>query len=202
MALTIRLATPGDAAGCLAIYAPFCHDTPVSFEVVPPSVEEMAARMARTLAQFPWFVAAEGDEVRGYVYAGRFRERAAYQWSAEVTAYVQAGRRRQGLGRALYTALFEVLAAQGYRTVLAGITLPNPASVGLHEALGFTPVGVYRRVGYKLGAWHDVGWWQRPLRAEHAGEAPPPPGSLRPVTDVVGSPAWEAALTAGCRLLV
>jgi phosphinothricin acetyltransferase len=141
-------------------------------------------------------VCERGGEVQGYVYARPFRDRPAYQWSTEVTAYVGEGRRRGGVGRALYTSLFAILRLQGYVNAYAGITLPNAASVGLHEALGFVPVGVYRGCGYKCGAWHDVGFWQLELRPWPAQPAPP-----RSLPQVVGAAGWEAALSAGVGLL-
>jgi phosphinothricin acetyltransferase len=189
MSATIRLARAEDAAGVLAIYAPFCA-TPVSFEEEPPSLDEMRRRIAGTLERWPWLVCAADAEVLGYVYARPHRERAAYRWSVEVTAYVAAGQRRRGVGRALYTALFRLLELQGYCNAYAGITLPNPASVGLHEALGFRPVGVYRHVGYKCGAWHDVGWWQRDLRPPE-----PEPPEPRDLSELKGEAAWQAALS-------
>lgn len=159
----LRLATPDDAEGVVAIYAPIVRDTIISFELEPPDADEVARRIEATLRERPWLVWDEGGRMLGYAYASRHRERAAYQWSVDVSAYVHPDARRRGLARNLYRALFELLARQGYRQAFAGITLPNPASVGFHEALGFRPVGVYRAVGFKLGAWHDVGWWQRPL---------------------------------------
>jgi phosphinothricin acetyltransferase len=171
--MTLRLATAADAAAVLAIYAPVVRETPISFELEPPSVQEMAARIERTLATFPWIVGLDDEgRINGYVYASRFRERAAYQWSVEVTAYVRADARGRGLGKRLYGVLLDELAALGYCEAFAGITLPNAASVALHEAVGFRPAGVYRNAGYKLGCWHDVGTWQRTLQRL---DAPPPP---------------------------
>ena len=192
----IRLATEADAAQVLAIYAPFCGNSPVSFELEPPSLDEMRRRMRTTLERFAWLVCDDGGEVRGYVYAHPFRDRPAYQWSTEVTAYVREGRRRGGVGRALYTSLFAILRLQGYYNAFAGITLPNPASVGLHEALGFRPLGVYHGCGYKCGAWHDVGFWELELtpRAPH----PEPP---RELPRVIGTAGWDPALSAGVKLL-
>jgi phosphinothricin acetyltransferase len=161
----IRLATVADAAQIAAIYAPFCVDSVVSFEEMAPSTAEMAGRISGTLERLPWLVHVGDDgHVRGYAYAGPHRDRAAYRWSADVSAYIHKDWRRRGLGRALYERLFQLLSALGYYNVFAGVTLPNAASVGLHESMGFVPVGVYRRVGYKFGAWHDTGWWQRPLQ--------------------------------------
>jgi phosphinothricin acetyltransferase len=164
MSPQIRLASEDDADQVRAIYAPFCaDDSPVSFEVVPPSVEEMKGRIARTLDHFPWLVCEAAEEILGYVYAGPHSERAAYRWSVNTAIYIRPGRRRSGVGRALYASLFAVLRLQGYVNAYAGSTLPNPGSVGLHTAMGFEPVGVYRGVGYKAGAWHDVAWWQLAL---------------------------------------
>jgi L-amino acid N-acyltransferase YncA len=192
----IRLATEADAAGVLAIYAPFCGDSPVSFELAPPSLDEMRGRIRATLPRFAWLVCDDGGEVGGYVYARPFRDRPAYQWSAEVTAYVREGRRRGGVGRALYTSLFAILRLQGYYNIFAGITLPNPASVGLHEALGFSPLGVFHGCGYKCGAWHDVGFWELELTPRTPHPEPP-----RELPRVIGTAGWDAALSAGVKLL-
>jgi L-amino acid N-acyltransferase YncA len=175
MERTIRLATEDDAGQILAIYAPIVRETPISFEVEPPTVAAMRQRISDTLACFPWLVCEGAGELLGYAYGSRHRGRAAYDWSAEVSVYVHASARRSGVGRDLYRTLFEILRLQGFCNALAGATLPNPASVGLHESLGFQPVGIYRSVGYKFGAWHDVGWWQLSLRPHTACPAPPVP---------------------------
>src|SRR5689334_2339887 len=140
----VRPAVPDDAAACAAIYAPYVTDTVISFETEPPSVDEMAERIA---ASIEWFVFEDDGRVVAYAYAGPFAKRAAYRWSVEVSVYVEMGRRRSGAGRALYTVLLERLASRGFRNAMGGMTLPNDASEGLHRALGFEPVGVYRRVG-------------------------------------------------------
>jgi phosphinothricin acetyltransferase len=169
----IRHADPTrDGAACAAIYAPFVSENAVSFEEAPPNAEEFARRIEATSARYPWLVAEDDGEVAGYAYGSSHRERAAYRWAAEAAVYVGEAHRRRGVGKQLYEALFELLARQGLRTVCAGVTLPNPASVALHEACGFTSVGVYRRIGYKRGQWWDVGWWQLDLQA--AGDDPPP----------------------------
>jgi phosphinothricin acetyltransferase len=168
----VRLATLADAAGVHAIYAPIVRDTVISFEYEPPTVDEMRVRMAKVLEHFPWLVYDRDGEVLGYAYASRHSERAAYDWSANVSVYVAAEARRMGVGMALYRALFDLLRRQNIVNVYAGITLPNPASVGLHESLGMTPVGVYHQVGYKFGAWHDVGWWELALVERPAAPAP------------------------------
>jgi phosphinothricin acetyltransferase len=159
----VRLARVADADACAAIYAPYVTDTAISFELEPPSPAEMAVRIASALESHVWVVAEEEGRVIGYAYGARLHMRGAYRWSCEVSVYVERGRGRNGVGRALYATLFERLAARGYLMAVAGMTLPNDASVGLHRAMGFEPVGVYRRIGYKRGGWHDVAWTQRSL---------------------------------------
>jgi phosphinothricin acetyltransferase len=166
MSTTIRIATPDDAGQVLDIYAPFCIATAISFETEAPSLEEIKRRITSTLEFFPWLVAEGRGRVLGYAYGGRHRERAAYRWSADVSVYVREDARGKGLGRALYTSLFAILRLQGIHNILGGITLPNPASVALHEAMGLRPIGLYPRIGYKCGQWHDVGWWQLSLPAQ------------------------------------
>jgi phosphinothricin acetyltransferase len=170
---TIRDADPArDAAACAAIYAPHVEDSAVSFEERAPDAAELAARIERYGASHVWLVAERGGEVVGYAYATAFNERPAYRWSASVSVYVAEGARGQGVGRALYEALFDCLRERGVRMACAGITLPNEASVGLHEALGFERTGVNREIGFKEGAWHDVGWFQ--LELVPAPDGPPP----------------------------
>ncbi len=150
----------------------------------------MRRRIAEVTARYPWLVCDRAGEVLGYAYAGQHRARAAYGWSVDVSVYIGESSRRQGVGRALYGALLRILVLQGYFNAYAGITLPNAGSVGLHEAMGFTPVGVYGAVGFKLGAWHDVGWWQRPLR-ERSAPANPPLETAR----IADSDEWRQALS-------
>lgn len=192
MSIVLRVANPADAPAIAATYAPYVTGTVISFELIPPDEREMANRLAKTLARFPWLVAVDGGDVVGYAYAGAHRERAAYQWAADVSVYLRENWRGRGIGRTLYTALFAILRAQGYCNVYAGITLPNPASVALHEAMGMVPVGVYRHVGYKAGAWHDVGWWQGVLQTLVAD--PPPP---RVFQDVATISTWDRWLATG-----
>jgi len=162
--MNIRVAKPDDAEAVAAIYAPVVLTTFISFETDPPGSQEMERRIAATLSSLPWLVCVDGrGEVEGYAYASRHRERAAYQWSVDTTVYVRADRRQRGVGTLLYTALLPILRDLGYQNAYAGIALPNDGSVALHESMGFTALGVFRRVGYKLGAWRDVGWWQCPL---------------------------------------
>ena len=186
----IRLATERDAEQIAAIYAPNVTDTVISFELEPPTADEMRRRIEVTLKRYPWLVCERQGWLLGYAYAGAHGSRWAYQWSVDVSVYVHEEVRRTRVGRALYTSLFAALELQGFYNAYAGATLPNPASVGLHEGVGFQRVGVYRGVGYKLGAWHDVLWWHLPLREKVVD--PDPPADL---PSVVGSEEWEAALT-------
>ena len=160
---SIRPASSVDAAACATIYAPYVTDNWVSFELEPPNAEEMARRIAETDASHAWLVAEIEGAVAGYAYGSPHRSRAAYSSSCDVAVYVDPAHSRHGIGRALYAALLTALAGKSFHAAFAGIALPNEASVALHEAMGFTPVGIYREVGWKLGQWRDVGWWQRLL---------------------------------------
>jgi len=166
----IRDASERDAEACAAIYAPYVTDTAITFELDPPSAAQLAERIAAAARTHAWLVLEEDGRVIGYAYGHSFHARAAYRWSCEVSVYLELGRRRTGAGRALYGALFPRLADRGYRTLVAGMTLPNDASVGLHRAMGFEPVGTYRQIGWKHGAWHDVAWTQRVIAP---GQDPP-----------------------------
>ena len=171
----IRLARADDGAAVARIYDPVVAGTAISFEFDPPGPAEMGHRIAQTLAFAPWLVDERDGVVCGYAYASKHRERAAYQWSVDVAVYVDQAYRRSGVGKGLYEKLFQMLRLQVFYTAHAGVTLPNAASVGLHESLGFQPVGTYRGVGFKLGSWHDVGWWQLALRDRSGAPAPPKP---------------------------
>jgi phosphinothricin acetyltransferase len=156
-----RVATLADAPAIAEIYAPYVRDTAITFEIDPaPDADEIASRMQRIGATYPWLVAAIDGEIVGYAYACENRTRAAYRWSVDAAVYLRASRHRRGIGRGLYERLLALLRAQGFVNAFAGITLPNAPSVGLHEAFGFRLIGVHRQVGWKLGAWRDVGWWQ------------------------------------------
>lgn len=189
----IRLATPQDASAIQAIYAPYVRDTAISFEMVPPTVIEMAERIEKGLTFFPWLVCErEQGEIIGYVYASKHRERAAYQWGVDVTVYVHAAAQRGGVGRGLYSSLFALLRLQGFYNAYAGIALPNEPSVRLHESLGFVPIGIYHQTGYKLGRWHDVGWWELALQPHTENPLPP-----RPLPDILTQSESLRALQKG-----
>jgi len=196
MTSSIRLVTDDDAAQVRDIYAFYCLHTPITFEEVPPDTAEIGTRIRNISARFPWLVCDHDGEVLGYVYGGTHRERAAYRWSVEVTAYVRQDLHRRGIGRALYTSLFRLLVLQGFYNAYAGITLPNPGSVGLHGAVGFEAIGVYTAIGFKCGQWHDVGWYQLALQPR-----PPVPAEPRKFSEVRGCNEWEAALASGLPLL-
>ena len=171
----LRLALPTDGERLAAIYAPAVTDRTTSFELTPPDAVEMARRVAAVVARTPWLVLEDNGRVVGYAYASPHRDRPAYQWSVEVSAYIDAAAHRAGHGRTLYTGLFDILTAQGFANAYAGITLPNPASVGFHRAMGFEEIGTYKGIGYKFGGWHDVTWMHRPL-APRLSEMPAPHG--------------------------
>lgn len=194
MTVVIRLALPDDGPALADIYRPAVTDYATSFELDPPDGDEMARRAARCMERTPWLVYERDGAVIGYAYAGTHRERAAYQWSVEVSAYVHHAAHRQGIGRALYASLFAALVVQGFRNAYAGVTLPNEASVRLHTSVGFTPVGVYRGIGYKFGAWHDVGWFERALAPRGRGPELP-----RPLPECRNDPDFAAALETGVR---
>jgi phosphinothricin acetyltransferase len=160
---SIRAATSADAARCAKIYRPFVAESWVSFEIEPPDEAEIAKRIADYGATHAWLVCEAQGEVVGYAYGSRHRTREAYRLSCDVAVYVDPAFARQGIGRSLYAALLPILKASGFHAAYAGIALPNDGSIALHEAMGFTPVGIYREVGWKMGGWRDVGWWQRLL---------------------------------------
>lgn len=162
--MMIRSARLSDAARCAAIYRPFVTDNWVSFEIEAPDPKQMADRIGRYGETHAWLVAEnDAGHIMGYAYGSPHRTRAAYDTSADVGIYVDPTAARQGIGRALYAALFPLLREKGIHAIFAGIALPNPASIGLHETMGFTPIGIYREVGWKMGGWRDVGWWQKLL---------------------------------------
>ena len=198
----IRFAVPGDAQEILSIYAPYVTDTCISFETEVPVVDQFTERISSTIAKYPYLVYCLDNRIVGYAYASRYRERAAYKYSADVSVYVAPEYHRHGIGKALYEKLFELLRAQSIYTIFAGITQPNEASMGLHLSLGFTEVGTYHNVGYKHGKWHDVTWLEKPLREYDHPEKSDTGVSVRLATPAdaidlaeVHKRSWEAAYT-------
>lgn len=192
MSRMLRFATVADAPSIAAIYSPVVRETAISFEVEPPSVEEISRRITKITAAYPWLVYEEDGAVWGYAYASQHRDRAAYQWSVDVSVYLHERWRGKRVGRALYSSLFAILRSLGYVNVYGGIALPNPASVGLHEAMGMELIGVYPHTGYKLGTWHDVGWWRGQLQS-----IPDQPQAPRTIGAVGDTSRWEPLLALG-----
>lgn len=196
MANVIRLATRKDAPQIIEIYSPFCTQTAVSFETAAPSEQDMVERILSITERYPWLVCEYDGRIRGYAYASRHRERAAYRWSVDVATYVHPSSRRQGVGTTLCLVLFDLLRQQGIFKAYAGVTLPNPSSIEMQQRLGFRSVGTYHGVGYKLGYWHDVSWWELSLQAETAN--PPEP---KPLSAFLNTDGWANAIEAGERRL-
>ena len=195
MIITIRLAHPVAASQMLDIYAPFIRDNAVSFELVVPTPDEFELRVTDKLSTHPWLVCEIEGKVIGYAYASDHATRDAYQWSVDVSLYITEDYRNRGVGRALYTSLFACLRLQGYFNAYAGITLPNPASVGIHEAMGFTRVGTFQDVGHKFSMWHSVGWWGLALQQRATPSIP------ISHTEIMNTPEWQAAIVSGMYLL-
>jgi L-amino acid N-acyltransferase YncA len=188
----IRPANDGDAEAIAAIYRPVVENTAISFETIAPDRDEISRRLSETMTRYPWLVCERDRHIVGYAYATQHRVRAAYQWSVDTSVYIDDAHKRSGVGRGLYQSLFAILAAQGFFNAFAGIALPNPASVGLHEAMGFQKLGVYRNVGFKLGEWRDVGWWQLTLRRQEV-----PASAPLALSEVEDLPVWNQLLALG-----
>jgi phosphinothricin acetyltransferase len=171
--ISIRIATRDDANEIVDIYSPSVLNAAISFETEVPSIGEMQKRIETCLQKYPWIVSVIDEKIAGYVYASKHREREAYQWSCECSVYVHNDFKGKGIGKLLYHLLFQILKLQGFRNVYAGITLPNDASVHLHERCGFKPFAKYDNIGYKFGNWHTVGWWK--LQINNYDLQPPPP---------------------------
>jgi len=184
----IRNVQLSDAAAVSRVYAPFVSDEATSFEIVPPDAAEIADRIREVIPRYPWLVFELDGEVLGYAYGSSHRSRAAYQWCVDVSVYLELHLQRRGVGRALYSVLLEILRRQGYANAYAGITLPNPSSMGLHTAMGFSSIGIFSRTGYKFGRWHDVGWMQLRLRDDST------PSTLLPPEAIFAEPSVESML--------
>ena len=196
MSISIRLASVADAAQICEIYRPIVRGTAISFEQAAPDVQEIAARITKTLGQHPWLVCDINRRIAGYAYGSSFRSRHAYQWTVETTVYVHSDYQRRGIARALYASLIAILRQQGYCNAIGVIALPNDASVRVHEAIGFWKIGVFKNMGCKLGKWHDTGWWQLELRPMPVQPQPP-----RPVMDLARQADFKALLRAGLPLI-
>src|SRR3954471_1246955 len=194
MEVEIRIANDSDVEGILDVYAPYCEATTVSFEIAAPTRQQMRERVSGIIKDFPWIVAEVDRRVAGYLSASRHRERAAYRWAVDVAVYIAANQQRRGIGQTLYSTLFSILREQGYFHAFAGITLTNPASVGLHERLGFRRCATFHEVGFKLGQWLDVGWWQLELQPRTLEPAEP-----RAFAAFRDSPSATSALATGTR---
>ena len=183
--LVIRLPTPADVTAMLGIYTPFVLDSAVSFETEVPSAAVFWGRIQEVLDEAPWLVAEIEGTIAGYAYASKHRSRSAYRWTRELSVYVGENYRKRGIGKALYSILIRLLQQQGYTNVLAGIALPNDPSVRFHESMGFRPIGIYHRVGYKFGAYQDVGWWELSICEEE-------PGDILALSRMVSGENWKA----------
>jgi phosphinothricin acetyltransferase len=192
----IRLASPEDATPVLSIYGPYCaEDCPISFETGAPTLFDMQQRIDRVLARFPWLVYEDEGVIAGYAYATGHGDRAGYRWSVDTSIYIDPSMQRRGVARSLYTSLLAIVRLQGYVNAYAGISLPNTPSVALHAALGFQPVGIYRQVGYKGGAWLDVAWMQLQLQPRQV-----PPLEPTPLHTVISGPEFAEAINSGLRI--
>lgn len=173
----IRLAVESDADALLAVYAPYVEKTAVTFEYEVPSPGEFARRIRDVTSFYPWLICEKDGKTAGYAYAHRHKERAAYQWGCELSVYLAQGFMGQGLGAALYQTLIRILQLQNIYNLYACVTLPNKRSERLHEALGFSPAGIWRHTGYKLGAWHDVVWYERICPRTFSADSGSPTGN-------------------------
>lgn len=171
--MMFRLANKNDAGGILSIYAPYITGTSFTFEAEVPSIRSFAERITTYLINWPWLVCEIDGRVAGYAYGSKYRERVGYQWCVECSVYIHDDFQGKGIAKKLYIALFEILKLQGYRNVYAVVNLPNDRSVKLHESCGFKWFANYENVGYKLGKWKTVGWWQ--LIINEYNEEPLPP---------------------------
>lgn len=176
----IRIADGKDAAAVLNIYSPFILHSGITQETEIPSVDEFRERISATLKERPWLVCEMENEIAGYAYAGKYRDRNGYQWNTELSVYIHENFYRNGVGNALYAALYDILKLQGYVNGYAVITLPNERSTTFHEKFGFRYFTTYKKVGFKHGQWHDVGWWEIEIN-KHT--IPPPPITMFPDLD-------------------
>ncbi|MBN2173526.1 MAG: N-acetyltransferase [Bacteroidales bacterium] len=191
----IRLANSKDYKSIHEIYKPFVESTAISFEFSMPSLSEYSKRIDEIQVDYPWLVLDINGQVAGYAYASKHRKRAAYQWAAEVSVYVDKTYYRKHAATALYHALSSILEMMGVRMLLAGITLPNEASVRFHESMGFEPIGIYKNIGFKFGKWHSVGWWQKEI-----GNINEVPQTIAMFSQIQSSPEVLSALESGFKI--
>ncbi len=177
--MIFRFASVQDSAALLAVYAQYI-ETPITFECTLPAAHDFAERIRSIAAEYPYLVCEEGGRLIGYAYAHRQMERAAYQWNAELSIYLDQGHTSQGIGKKLYLALMDLLMLQGVKTVYGGVTMPNEKSERLHASLGFKRLGTYHNTGYKCGRWHDVAWFEKPLSSYE--QAPKPITNIHEVS--------------------
>jgi len=196
MNLEISMSENSDAQAVLDIYRPFIESSAVTFETAVPSLDSFKKRMRDVRKEAPWLVCRSGEMLLGYAYGGRHRVREAYRWSREVSVYIKEGYQGMGIASGLYSSLIELMRLQGYCNLLAGITIPNPKSVGFHESMGFRHVGTYRNVGYKLGSFHDVGWWELFI-----GDKALAPSEITPPDEVLGTDMGKKALVLGMEMI-
>ena len=186
---SIRMITESDADEVLSVYKYYVDNTVVSFEYEAPTKDEYIQRIITNTEKYPWLVCLHNNKIIGFAYASTHRYRTAYQWSPESTIYFALGFHTKGIGRIIYETLFLLLKLQGYYNVFAGITLPNEKSVGLHRALGFKEVGIFKNIGYKHGNWHHTHWFQLDL-TEHILNPPAP----KKLNEVINTSAFQSIL--------
>jgi L-amino acid N-acyltransferase YncA len=177
--LAIRLIKNDDNKEALEVYKPYVVSTSITFEYDVPSLDDFSTRIETIANEYPWLVCLKDDKIIGYAYASKHRYKTAYQWSPESTVYLSSDYHRKGIAKILYKTLFSILRLQGYINVYAGVALPNIKSEEFHKALGFYEIGDFKKIGYKLGKWHDVRWFQLHL-TEHI-DNPPIPKSIKEI---------------------
>lgn len=178
--IQIRLIAAADIEEVLDIYAPFVQNTAITFEYEVPSIAEFRDRVLTITSEYPWLICVVDDKIAGFAYASRFRYRTAYQWSVESAIYISPQTQSKGIGKALYTTLFDLLRLQGYVNVYAGTCIPNDKSVALHRKMGFKEIGTFSKIGFKHGKWHDTLWFQLNLCAHNSNpEVPTPMSNLK-----------------------
>lgn len=186
MSKVIRLAREADSSRLLEIYAPYIINTPITFEYDVPKISEFKDRVTATLMKLPWLVYEDGGIIKGYAYASEHRKRPAYDWSVDLSIYIDEEYQREGIGRALYGSLIDILRIQGYFNAFAGVTIPNIKSEGFHKSFGFIPIGIYKNVGYKFDRWYDTKWYQYMIK-EHSFK----PETIKSIKEIESSDEYR-----------